>query len=69
MDGNFPALFLIRPPYRLAVDHPSGELVEYFDSAIAALVRQSEIEEVLLAERAQLDQHTVISVSARVGVC
>ena len=38
-------------PFRLAVDHPSGPIVEYFDSAIAALVRQAEIEDALSGYR------------------
>ena len=34
-------------PFRLAVHHPNGPIVEYFDSAIAGLVRQAEIEDEL----------------------
>lgn len=34
-------------PFRLAVHHPNGPIVEYFDSAIAAMVRQAEIEDAL----------------------
>lgn len=54
-------------PYRLAVHHPSGPLIEYYDTAIAALVRQGEIEEVLLAERAQADRGVTMAISAQVG--
>lgn len=35
-------------PYRLAIYHPSGPVIEYFESAIDALVRQGEIEDALL---------------------
>jgi hypothetical protein len=34
-------------PYRLEVDHPARTLVEYFDTASAALVRRAEIESAL----------------------
>jgi len=54
-------------PYRLAVHHPGGPLIEYFDNAIAALVRQGEIEEVLLAERAQTDHGITMAISSRTG--
>ena len=36
-------------PYRLAVYHPDGPTVEYYDRAIDALARQGEIEDALLA--------------------
>ena len=38
-------------PFRLAVHHPNGPIVEYFDSAIAAMVRQAEIEDTLSGYR------------------
>jgi hypothetical protein len=38
-------------PFRLAVHHPNGPIVEYFDSAIAAMVRQAEIEDTLCGYR------------------
>jgi hypothetical protein len=38
-------------PFRLAVHLPSGPIVEYFDSAITALVRQAEIEDALSGYR------------------
>jgi len=31
-------------PYRLVVEHPTNTLIEYFDSALAALWRQAQIE-------------------------
>ena len=40
-------------PYRLAVYHPGGPVVEYFDSAIDALVREGEIEDALLTDRSR----------------
>jgi hypothetical protein len=38
-------------PYRLAVQHAHGEIVEYFRSTAAALVRQAELERLLVAAR------------------
>ena len=38
-------------PYRLAVQHANGEIVEYFRSSAAALVRQAELERLLVAAR------------------
>jgi len=34
-------------PYRLQVTHPARQIVEYFDTPFAALVRHAEIEAVL----------------------
>jgi len=34
-------------PYRLTVEHPAKTLVEYFETPIAAMSRQAEIERVL----------------------
>jgi hypothetical protein len=36
-------------PYRLTVQHSHGAIVEYFDNATAALRRQNEIEDLLVA--------------------
>ena len=41
----------VRGPYRLAVRHSTGQIVEYFKSTGAALVRQSELAELLRAAR------------------
>jgi len=41
-------------PFRLAVHHPNGPIIEYFDSAIAALVRQAEIEDALSGYRSDV---------------
>jgi hypothetical protein len=38
-------------PYRLALHHASGVIVEYFDSSAAALVRIHELEELLQKAR------------------
>ena len=38
-------------PYRLAIHHAAGSIVEHFDDVTAALLRQGELEEVLLAAR------------------
>jgi hypothetical protein len=34
-------------PYRLTTEHPARRLVEYFEDAVAALVRREEIESAL----------------------
>jgi hypothetical protein len=34
-------------PYRLTVEHPAKTLVEYFETPLAAMARQAEIERVL----------------------
>ena len=39
-------------PYRLAIHHAQGSIVEYFDDVTAALLRQGELEELLVAARA-----------------
>ena len=36
-------------PYRLAIHHAQGSIVEYFDDVTAALLRQGELEELLVA--------------------
>ena len=41
-------------PFRLAVHHPNGPIVEYFDSAIAGLQRQAEIEDALSGYRSDV---------------
>ena len=38
-------------PYRLAIHHAQGSIVEYFDDVTAALLRQGELEELLVAAR------------------
>jgi hypothetical protein len=38
-------------PYRLAIHHASGSIVEYFDTVGAALVREKELEALLIAAR------------------
>ena len=39
-------------PYRLSIHHALGVIVEYFDSVAGALLRQGELEELLIASRA-----------------
>ena len=46
-------------PFRLAIHHPNGPIVEYFDSAIAALVRQVEIEDALSGYRSDVPRGAV----------
>ena len=46
-------------PFRLAVHHPNGPIVEYFDSAIAALVRQAEIEDALCGYRSDVPRAAI----------
>jgi len=38
-------------PYRLIVRHAHGSIVEYFESPTAALVREAELEDLLVAAR------------------
>jgi hypothetical protein len=38
-------------PYRLTVRHARGVIVEYFNSSAAALLRQQELEDLLIAAR------------------
>ncbi len=38
-------------PYRLMMHHPHGVIVEYFETAEAALGRERELEELLIAAR------------------
>ncbi len=38
-------------PYRLAIHHAQGSIVEYFDDVTTALLRQGELEELLVAAR------------------
>jgi hypothetical protein len=42
-------------PYRLAIHHAAGSIVEYFETVIAALLREKELEELLIAARAGAD--------------
>ena len=37
--------------YRLTIHHAHGEIVEYFNDVTAALIRQGELEELLVAAR------------------
>lgn len=39
-------------PFRLTIHHSSGSLVEYFQDVTSALLRQGELELILLAARA-----------------
>ena len=47
-------LAAVRPngPYRLTIHHAQGSIVEYFDDVTAALLREGELEELLVAARA-----------------
>jgi len=47
-------LTAVRPdgPYRLTIHHALGSIVEYFDDVTAALLREGELEELLIAARA-----------------
>ena len=38
-------------PYRLTIYHAHGSIVEYFDDVTAALLRQGQLEELLIAAR------------------
>jgi len=38
-------------PFRLTVHHAQGVIVEYFDTSAAALMRQQELEDLLIAAR------------------
>jgi hypothetical protein len=38
-------------PYRLIVRHAHGSIVEYFESPTAALIREAELEDLLVAAR------------------
>jgi hypothetical protein len=38
-------------PYRLTIDHGQGTIVEYFATSGAALLRQAELEELLMSAR------------------
>ena len=38
-------------PYRLTVHHAHGVIVEYFDTSAAALMREHELEDLLIAAR------------------
>jgi hypothetical protein len=41
-------------PYRLTVRHAQGVIVEYFNSSAAALLRQQELEDLLIAARGSI---------------
>jgi hypothetical protein len=38
-------------PYRLTVHHAQGVIVEYFETSAAALMREQELEDLLIAAR------------------
>jgi hypothetical protein len=38
-------------PFRLTIRHAHGSIVEYFDTTAAALLREAELEELLIAAR------------------
>ena len=38
-------------PYRLIIRHAHGSIVEYFETPTAALVREAELEELLIVAR------------------
>jgi hypothetical protein len=40
-----------RGPYRLAIHHGQGTIIEYFTSSKEALLRQAELEHLLLSAR------------------
>lgn len=44
-------------PYRLTIRHANGSIVEYFQTTIAALEREAELEELLIAARAGRPLH------------
>jgi hypothetical protein len=41
-------------PYRLTVRHAQGVIVEYFNTSAAALLRQQELEDLLIAARGSI---------------
>jgi hypothetical protein len=43
-------------PYRLVVRHALGVIVEYFNTSAAALLRQQELEDLLIAARGSITQ-------------
>jgi hypothetical protein len=43
-------------PYRLAIHHATGSIIEYFPDVSAALIRQSELEALLIAARSGTTQ-------------
>ena len=55
-------------PYHLAVHSPNGSIVEYFDSAIAALIRQAEIEDLFLTDPARKNAHIPLAVNRQIGI-
>ncbi len=38
-------------PYRLAIHHANGSIVEYFENVTEALLREEQLEELLIAAR------------------
>jgi hypothetical protein len=43
-------------PYRLAIHHGSGSIVEYFENVTQALLREEQLEELLIAARTSAHQ-------------
>ena len=41
-------------PYRLTIHHSQGVIVEYFDTCAGALMREQELEDLLMAARGAL---------------
>ncbi len=41
-------------PYRLTIRHAQGVIVEYFNTSAAALTRQHELEDLLIAARGSI---------------
>ncbi len=44
-------------PYRLAIHHANGSIVEYFENVIEALQREGQLEELLIAARTSAHHH------------
>lgn len=44
-------------PYRLVIHHANGSIVEYFESVTEALLREGQLEELLIAARTGADQY------------
>jgi hypothetical protein len=46
----------IEGPFRLTVRHARGVIVEYFNTSAAALLRQQELEDLLIAARGTISR-------------
>jgi hypothetical protein len=51
-----------RGPYRLTISHGQGAIVEYFQSAKAALVREAELEELLMSARGAIPSEKGVAI-------